>query len=171
MIVSTVVIIVCMFVKDSLSEALSTLNVIALVAMMTYVSFFEFGMGPVVWLIGAELFPVKVRAGAMGVAVFFNWTANFLVGISYPLFVSKLGDFSWFPFLFVLIFVLFFTWMTVIETKDKTLEEIQSEISVHVQPAEMKNWQTYSKYSKFENEKEKDQQFKPTMTVESVEFL
>ena len=41
-------------------------------------------VAPIPWFIVAELFRQGPRGAAMSIAVFANWFANFLVGITFP---------------------------------------------------------------------------------------
>lgn len=52
--------------------------------MFLFVAMFEMGPGPIPWFIVAELFSQGPRPAAIAVAGCCNWTANFLVGISFP---------------------------------------------------------------------------------------
>lgn len=45
-----------------------TPNVVALLGVMAFVSFFEIGLGPIPWLIVAEMFDAKYVATAMSIA-------------------------------------------------------------------------------------------------------
>lgn len=51
---------------------------------MLFVAMFELGPGPIPWFIVAELFSQGPRPAAMALAGCCNWTANFLVGMSFP---------------------------------------------------------------------------------------
>ena len=56
---------------------------ISAVAMISFVSFFSVGLGPVTWVVLSEVMPSQATtaAGALGIAL--NWTANFvMVGTS-----------------------------------------------------------------------------------------
>lgn len=86
--------------------------------------------GMVVWVVLAEIFPLKIRGTAMGFASTSLWLANIVVSLSFPVLLSSLGASVLFliyatigvaAFLFVLKFVP--------ETKGKTLEEIEEEIT------------------------------------------
>ena len=59
-------------------------NIVALLAVMAFVSFFEIGLGPIPWLIVAEMFDAKYVATAMSMACITNWACNFFVGLSFP---------------------------------------------------------------------------------------
>lgn len=60
------------------------MSYVAIMAVMLFVAMFELGPGPIPWFIVAELFSQGPRPAAMAVAGCCNWTANFLVGISFP---------------------------------------------------------------------------------------
>lgn len=56
----------------------------SIAAVFGFVAMFEMGPGPIPWFIVAELFSQGPRPAAMAIAGCSNWTANFLVGISFP---------------------------------------------------------------------------------------
>ena len=98
---------------------------VALVAVMTFVSFFEIGLGPIPWLIVAEMFDAKYVATAMSLACIVNWACNFLVGLLFPLMQEALGPLSFGPFAIVLVLTFLFTYIYLPETHGRTVEEIQ----------------------------------------------
>ena len=55
------------------------------VAMVGFVGAFGVGLGPVVWLLPAELFGMEQRAAATALVTAANWLANFAVGQVCPL--------------------------------------------------------------------------------------
>ncbi|UVI35624.1 sugar porter family MFS transporter [Brevibacterium spongiae] len=101
-------------------------------AILVFVVLFVFSMqgtlGPLVWLMLAEIFPLKIRSFAMGICVFALWLANAAVAQFFPSVVSGLGIANTF-FLFAglgvlaLLFIFFF----VPETRNKTLEDLEAE--------------------------------------------
>lgn len=54
-----------------------------MLAIYSFVAFFEVGPGPIPWFFVAELFSQGPRPAAMAVAGFCNWTANFIVGMCF----------------------------------------------------------------------------------------
>ncbi len=58
---------------------------------VVYLAFFQGAIGPMVWLILAEIFPVRLRGIGMGFAVLFLWLCNFLVGLFFPLLLDAIG--------------------------------------------------------------------------------
>jgi SP family sugar:H+ symporter-like MFS transporter len=96
----------------------------ALVAANVYVFAFAMSWGPVVWVLLGEMFPNSIRGAAMAVAVFAQWTANWLVTITFPVMVSKLGPAI--PYFVYLVFAAAsfdVVRRAVPETKGRTLEE------------------------------------------------
>lgn len=60
------------------------MSYVSIGAIFSFVAFFEIGPGPIPWFIVAELFSQGPRPAAIAVAGFSNWSANFLVGMSFP---------------------------------------------------------------------------------------
>jgi SP family galactose:H+ symporter-like MFS transporter len=98
-------------------------------AVAAYVGFFAIGLGPVFWLLIAEIFPLSVRGRGMSVATVANWGANFVVTLLFPGVVASLGSAAAFAIFAVLslgawIYIL----AEVPETKGKSLEEIEAQL-------------------------------------------
>ena len=93
---------------------------------LCYVAAFAMAMGPVVWVIMAEIFPTQIRGRAMSIATVCLWAACYAVSQTFPWMLKHLegpldllvlcGD-LWVAVLFVAFFVP--------ETKGRTLEEIE----------------------------------------------
>lgn len=73
-----------LFLSLSEQKTLPGMSYVAITAVMLFVAMFELGPGPIPWFIVAELFSQGPRPAAMAVAGCCNWTANFLVGMSFP---------------------------------------------------------------------------------------
>ena len=107
------------------SYLLSSLSVIGVLA---YVTCFEVGLGPIPWLMGAELYPAQARALGMSLAAVVNWTSNFVISLSFPHMSARLREWTFLPFSLALLVCVAFVWLAVPETRGKTLEEIQEEL-------------------------------------------
>jgi SP family facilitated glucose transporter-like MFS transporter 3 len=92
-------------------------NGVALLAVNAYVIFFEFGLGPIPWLIVAEMFNGKYVATAMSVSSQLNWACNFMVGLGFPSMNAYLGPYSFGPFAVVLLACFLFAWFILPETQ------------------------------------------------------
>ena len=102
---------------------------IALAAMMFYIACFEISLGPVFWVMIAEIFPLRARAKAMAACTMFNWGFNFIVSYWFLNLVNAIGqpETFWLYALFGVIAIVFFAWK-VPETKTRSLEQIEREI-------------------------------------------
>jgi sugar porter (SP) family MFS transporter len=102
---------------------------LALACLLTYIMGFAVGLGPVFWLMIAEIFPLQMRGPAMAVCTMFNWGLNFAISYTFLTLTSaitKQGTF-WLYAFFGVCAVVFFT-IVVPETKDRSLEQIQSDL-------------------------------------------
>ncbi|KAG7360637.1 sugar transporter [Nitzschia inconspicua] len=104
-------------------------NILALVAVNVYVCCFEIGLGPIPWLIVAEVIEGKYVAIAMSLCSQLNWACNFVVGMVFPYLNLYLGPYSFVPFAFVLGFVFFYALFILPETQGKTPEELVAEMA------------------------------------------
>jgi MFS transporter, SP family, galactose:H+ symporter len=106
----------------------STLSsVVAIVSLMAYVASFAISLGPIFWLLNAEIYPLGVRSKAAGVGTMANWTFNFIVSLTFLLLIDAVGRSGAF-WLYggIGVLTLVFCWKLVPETKGKRLEDIQA---------------------------------------------
>lgn len=101
-------------------------HIVALLAVNAYVSFFEIGLGPIPWLIVAEMFDAKYVATAMSACCQLNWACNFLVGLIFPIMNQYLKEYSFLPFAGVLLFVFIYAKIWLPETSGTTPEELRA---------------------------------------------
>jgi len=109
---------------------------LALVCLLVYIFGFAIGLGPVFWLMISEIFPLQMRGPAMAVCTMFNWGFNFLISYTFLTLtdvLTKQGAFWLYAFFGVCAVVFFIT--VVPETKDRSLEEIQSRSWLRCRPA------------------------------------
>lgn len=100
-------------------------GLVALVSANLYIVAFGMSWGPVMWVMLGEMFPNQVRGAALAVAGFSQWFTNFLVTITFPLFLKIIGlggAYGLYAFFAVLSF--FFVRAAIRETKGRTLEEM-----------------------------------------------
>lgn len=57
--------------------------VVSLVALVLYIASFALGLGPVPWLLMAEILPAKARGVASSAATLLNWTCAFIITESF----------------------------------------------------------------------------------------
>ena len=58
---------------------------------MAYVASFAISLGPIFWLLNAEIYPLSVRSKAAGIGTMANWTFNFIVSLTFLLLIEALG--------------------------------------------------------------------------------
>ena len=93
---------------------------------LAYVASFAIAMGPVVWVVLAEIFPTRIRGRAMSVATVALWVACYLVSQTVPWMFERLGQAGTFLIYALMCLVsLVFVAAYVPETKGKTLEQIE----------------------------------------------
>jgi SP family galactose:H+ symporter-like MFS transporter len=99
---------------------------LTVLSVAAYVAFFAVGLGPVFWLLIAEIFPLAVRGRAMSLATISNWGFNLLVTITFLGLIDLFGRVGTFLLYAVLTLIgLVFTAVLVPETKGRSLEEIE----------------------------------------------
>jgi len=104
-------------------------NRFAILAVITFVSFFEIGLGPVPWLIVAEMFDGKYVAMAMSISSQLNWVCNSIISMVFPYMNTYMGPYSFIPFAVVLACTFMFTLFVLPETQGKTPDDLAAEMS------------------------------------------
>jgi sugar porter (SP) family MFS transporter len=102
---------------------------VALVCLIVYIASFAIGLGPVFWLMIAEIFPLRVRSSAMSLSTVGNWSSNFIVSsffLSLTSAITRQGTFWLYAGFGVVALVYFIA--RVPETKDRSLEQIESDL-------------------------------------------
>ena len=94
--------------------------------ILGFIAFFAFSQGAVIWVFLAEIFPNKIRAKGQALGSFTHWIMNAIIGLVFPLALTKFGGGSVFMFFSVMMIpFFFFVWMKLPETKGKSLEELE----------------------------------------------
>jgi SP family galactose:H+ symporter-like MFS transporter len=111
------------FAQPHLSGSLGT---IALASMMVYVGCFAFSLGPIVWLLISEIFPLPARGLGMSLSTLANWVGNFLVSQFFLTMINKLGrPLTFWVYAALCIVTILFIRAMVPETKRELLEQIR----------------------------------------------
>jgi sugar porter (SP) family MFS transporter len=104
--------------------------ILAVIGLMIYTGSFAVGLGPVFWLLIAEIYPLGVRARAMSVATIGNWAANFVVTISFLTILNAVGGGAVFTGFGVLsLAAVAYFYRRVPETKGRSLQQIERDLS------------------------------------------
>ncbi|XP_049914150.1 solute carrier family 2, facilitated glucose transporter member 12 [Epinephelus moara] len=108
----------------------SVLKWASLISLLVYVAAFSISLGPMVYVVLSEIFPMGVRGRAVSVVSAVNWATNLLISMTFLTTTEKIGVpnvmFLYAAMSFVL---LVFVILCVPETKGRTLEEISKELA------------------------------------------
>lgn len=66
---------------------------ISILLVMIFVAVYAVGLGPIPYMIGADIFESGPRPIGMSIGCFFNWFSNFIVGITFPILQSFLSQY------------------------------------------------------------------------------
>ena len=93
---------------------------------LLYIAFFAMTLGPIVWVVIAEIFPTRIRGRAMAIATVSLWLADFAVSLTFPVIADKLHEsFAFWLYAGMCLINFVFIWAVLPETKGKSLEEIE----------------------------------------------
>jgi hypothetical protein len=116
--------------EGAILEAATNMNaLLVLMGILGFIACFAFSLGPVMWVLLSELFPLKYRGMAIGVIGFVNSFVSWLVQQIFPWELSNLGNaltFAIFGFIALFGFIILFKILP--ETKGKSLEELEREL-------------------------------------------
>ncbi len=99
---------------------------LVLLFTLLYIAFFAMTLGPIVWVVIAEIFPTRIRGRAMAIATVALWLADFAVSLTFPIIADKLHEsFAFWLYAGMCLINMIFIWAVLPETKGKSLEEIE----------------------------------------------
>jgi sugar porter (SP) family MFS transporter len=105
-------------------------GVVVVALVMVGIGWYAATIAPMCWVTLAEIFPNRIRGTAMAISVCALWLGNFTLTYAFPFLLQKLGSggvFSLFAAICAFGFVLMAKQLH--ETKNKTLEEIEQELT------------------------------------------
>ncbi|XP_072384128.1 facilitated trehalose transporter Tret1-2 homolog isoform X2 [Diabrotica undecimpunctata] len=117
-------------VLDDAGKLSSSLKFLPIVCLAGFMFTYNFGVGPLCWVVGSEIYITRVKAFAMSFSVFIYYIIGFFIAQYFNPVTEAIGIGAVF-FIFAgccsgfILFVVFY----VIETSAKTLEEIQDELN------------------------------------------
>lgn len=115
--------------SELITAAISMNPLLILVGIIGFVACFAISLGPVMWVLFSELFPLKVRGVAISFVGFVNSAVSAGVQFIFPWELSTIGS-SW-TFLIYGLFAfagLVFILRVIPETKGRSLEELESQL-------------------------------------------
>jgi sugar porter (SP) family MFS transporter len=100
-----------------------------LLSILGFIAGFSISLGPVMWAILSEIFPNNLRGTAISVVGAVNALSSFLVATFFPIQLAKFGSSgTYFMYAAFMYCCLWFVWKYVVETKGKTLEQLEKEL-------------------------------------------
>jgi sugar porter (SP) family MFS transporter len=100
-----------------------------LFCIMGYLAAFGFSLGPVVWVLIAEIFPNRLRSIAVAIATITLWAADFVVSLTFPYLLKHAHGYSFVIYGSMCFLCFLFCLKYLEETKGKTLEEIEMDFT------------------------------------------
>jgi sugar porter (SP) family MFS transporter len=100
--------------------------------LIGFIAFFAYSQGAVIWVFFSEIFPNRVRAKGQALGSFTHWFMAAAISWIFPVAANSKaigGGRSFAFFTLMMVLHLIFVWKVLPETKGKSLEQIQSEIS------------------------------------------
>jgi SP family arabinose:H+ symporter-like MFS transporter len=99
-----------------------------LVCVLSFLACFAFSIGPLKFVVAAEIFPNKIRGRAMAISIMVMWIADTIVGQLTPVLLKEIGTAATFWSFAGFCVIAFFTVYKLLpETKGKSLEQIEAE--------------------------------------------
>jgi hypothetical protein len=106
-----------------------SLGAIATVCLMVYITCFAFSMGPIAWIIVAEVFPLRLRGRGVAAATLGSGASNTLVSLTFLSLIKTAGNTATFCIYSAFcILTLVFVRFAMPETKGCELESISAEV-------------------------------------------
>lgn len=122
---------VCL-VAMGLAAQLGAISLWVLAFVLGYIACFALSVGPVTWVLLAEIYPTRLRGRALSVATFCLWIANFVVSQTFPMLDGNVWlverfrhGFPFYLYAVCCAVLVFVVWRLVPETRGRSLEEIE----------------------------------------------
>lgn len=114
------------FIRNDIKNFININATLVLIAILLYVAAFAISLGPVMWTLLSEIFPGHIKGIAISVVGFFNSLVSYTVTQFFPWELTNLGPTLTFAiYAGMAILSLLFVLKYVIETKGKSLEEVE----------------------------------------------
>ncbi|XP_066260509.1 facilitated trehalose transporter Tret1-2 homolog [Euwallacea similis] len=116
--------------KDHDEDSVNNLNFLPILSLVLYIITYNVGFGPVPWVIMGELFPNSIKSSASALATAVCWITSFIITKWFSQLAHTLGQGTCFlGFATASLLAGVFVHFVVLETKGKTLSEIQVDLN------------------------------------------
>ena len=123
------------------SSKYKTAGTVMIVFAALFIAGYAITWGPIVWALIGEIYPSKYRAKSMAFATSSNWLFNFLISFFTPFITSAIDYRYGYVFAACNLAAAFVVYFCVIETKGKSLEQIDTMYITHVTPWKSSKWE------------------------------
>lgn len=116
--------------EGAILEAATNINApLVLIGILGFIACFAFSLGPVMWVLLSELYPIRYRGLAIGAIGFVNSFVSWGIQQIFPWELSNFGNATSFLIFGVIALVGFFILLKILpETKGKSLEQIEFDL-------------------------------------------
>jgi MFS transporter, SP family, arabinose:H+ symporter len=112
-----------------LKDGIKINSMLVLISILGFIIGFSISLGPVMWAILSEIFPNSLRGTAISIVGAANAIASFIVATFFPIQLAKFGSSgTYFIYAGFMYLCLWFVWKYVVETKGKSLEQLEKEL-------------------------------------------
>ena len=103
---------------------------VVIVAIISFIAAFNFSIGPILWILFSEIFPIYVRSIAIPSFALVTSVVNYCVNQFFPWQLSNMGAAEIFAFYATCVVIGFAILFRILpETKNKSIEQIEAELS------------------------------------------
>jgi len=99
---------------------------VCLVMMYLFIASFAYSWGPIGWIYPSEIYPLRIRAKATSLTTASNWLFNFIIAQIVPELIKSINWGLYLVFAGFGLLMAAWVWLSLPETKGKSLEEIDS---------------------------------------------
>ena len=101
-------------------------GIFAMITSMIFVGFFALGPGPVPWIVTGEFYTQPHRSAAVAIGTCANWGGNLLVAIIFPQLQTRMANYSFLPFVIVLVLLFLTLFFYMPETHGVPVNQVES---------------------------------------------
>lgn len=113
-----------------LQNAVEMNSALALGAIVSFIAAFNFSIGPIMWILFSEIFPIYVRSIAIPSFALVTSVVNYVVNQFFPWQLNNMGAAEILGFYAVCVVAGFFVLFKILpETKNKSIEQIEAELA------------------------------------------
>jgi SP family sugar:H+ symporter-like MFS transporter len=116
---------------------------ILIVFTCIFIAAFATTWGPLVWAVVGELYPARYRASGMAIATASNWLMNFLISFFTTFITDAIDYFYGLVFAGCCSALFFIVYFFMIESKDRSLEEIDTMYVLGIDPRKSAKWESW----------------------------